>query len=64
MDMKELKDMSVSDLKDEEKRVRKDLVDINFQMGTRQLVDTESRGRAKKDLARILTALKQKESAA
>jgi ribosomal protein L29 len=60
MDMKEINNMSVADLKDEEKRLRKDLLDIQFQLGTRQLVDTDSKRRARKDLARVMTALKQK----
>jgi ribosomal protein L29 len=64
MDMKEINGMSVADLKDEEKRLRKDMVDIRFQLGTRQLVDTDSKRRAQKDLARVMTALKAKSSAA
>ena len=50
----------VAELKDEEVRLRKELFDLQFKHGTRQLMDTSSMSRTRKQLARVLTVIGQK----
>jgi len=59
MKMKELAGKTLAELKDEEARLRKDLFDLRFQHGTRRLMDTAAVKRARKDIARVLTAQSQ-----
>lgn len=60
MKAKELHDNTVAELKDEETRLRKELFDLQFKHGTRQLMDTASMARVRKQLARVLTVISQK----
>lgn len=58
----ELKDKSRTELLEEEQRLRRELFDARFQHGTRQLSDTASIRRLRRDLARVLTFITQKAS--
>jgi large subunit ribosomal protein L29 len=60
MKASELQDKSLAELREEEKRLRKELVDLRFQHGTRQLMDTSSLERTRKDIARVMTLISQK----
>ncbi len=57
----EMHDKTLAELKDEENRLRRDLFDLRFKHGTRQLMDTAAVNRAKKDVARVLTVIAQKQ---
>lgn len=63
MDIKELREKSLDEVKEEVVRMRKDLFDARFRHGTRQLMDTASLLRGKRDVARALTVLGEKERA-
>jgi large subunit ribosomal protein L29 len=60
MKAKELHDKTTAELREEETRLRKELFDLKFKQGTRQLIDTAAIGRARKDIARVVTVLNQK----
>ena len=60
MKAKELHDKTTAELKEEEARLRKELFDLKFKQGTRQLIDTAAIDRARKDIARVATVLNQK----
>lgn len=62
MKAKELHDKPMTELKGEETRLRKELFDSKFKHGTRQLLDTASLSRTKRDLARVLTVINQKQT--
>lgn len=57
----EMHDKTIAELKEEETRLRRELFDLRFKHGTRQLMDTAAVSRAKKDVARVLTVLAQKQ---
>ena len=63
MKMAELKDKTLAELQDEEKRLRKEFFDLRFQHGTRRLMDTASLKRTKRDIARVATAIQQQKRA-
>jgi len=63
MKAKELVSKSLAELREEEARLRKELFDLRFQHGTRQLSDTMSIRRARRDLARVLTVAHAKDIA-
>ncbi len=63
MKMNEIKDKTLAELQDEEKRLRKDLFDLRFSHGTRRLMDTASLKRTKRDIARVMTAIQQQKRA-
>ena len=54
-------DMSIEELKEQEIQLRKELVELKFQKGTRQLVDTAGLRKNRRDIARVLTVMSQKE---
>lgn len=60
MKAKELHDNTVAELKEEEGRIRRELFDLQFKHGTRQLQDTASMSRSRRQLARVLTVISQK----
>jgi large subunit ribosomal protein L29 len=60
MKAKDLRSNSVEELVGEEQRLRKELFDLTFKHGTRQLLDTDSMRRTRKDLARIMTVIGEK----
>ena len=55
MKAKELAGKSLTELVEEESRLRKELFDLKFKHGTRQLADAMSVRRTRRDLARVLT---------
>ncbi len=57
----ELKNLSLEELKSRLDEKRKELFDLRFQHGTAQLEKTASLKAGRKDIARILTVLKEKE---
>lgn len=63
MNAKELRELSRGELREKEEKLRKDLFDLRFMHGTRQLEDTSSIKQARKDLARVLTIASQKDLA-
>jgi large subunit ribosomal protein L29 len=63
MNAKELHDKPLSELKEEETRLRRELFDNKFKHGTRQLLDTTALQRGRRDLARVLTVMTQKQNA-
>ncbi len=63
MDPKELREKSLEELREEEQRLRRELFDLEFKNGTRQLLDTASITKAKRDIARVLTVLNEKNRA-
>lgn len=64
MDLKELRGKDIKELREEEKRIRGELFENRFRHGTRQLNDTASLAEGRKDIARVLTVIKEKEKAA
>lgn len=52
---------SEAELRTEEEALRKQLMDLNFQHGLRQLSDTAAIGRTKRDIARVATAISAKQ---
>jgi large subunit ribosomal protein L29 len=61
MKAKELHNQTVAELKDREQELRKELFDLSFQHGTRQLMDTAALRRKRREVAVVLTVLRQKE---
>lgn len=61
MKAKELETKPVAELKEEEARLRRELFDAKFKHGTRQLLDTALMERTRRDLARVITILNQKQ---
>lgn len=61
MKAKELRDLSVDELKAKLAAQRQELFNLRFQHATAQLEKTSSLPAARKDIARILTILKEKE---
>lgn len=61
MKAKELRDLGVEELRAKEKSLREEHFKLRFQQGTRQLENTAGLGKAKKEIARILTVITEKE---
>ena len=57
---KDLAGKSAADLKAEAEKLQKELFDLRFKHGTRQLADTGSLRKARRQLARVLTLSRQK----
>ena len=57
MDPKELRDLSVSELKDKHKQYKEELFNLRFQMATGSLTNPQRGRECKKDVARIKTLL-------
>ncbi len=57
---RELRNLSEEELRDKEKSMREELFNLRFQIVSGELGDTSRVKRAKKELARILTVLKEK----
>jgi len=60
MKTKDLRTNSVDELVAEESRLERELFDLRFKHGTRQLLDTDSMRRARRDIARIKSVLAEK----
>lgn len=62
--MSDYREQTLEELFEEEKRLRKERVTLRFQHGTRQLLDTSTLNKNKKDLARLLTVIGEKQKTA
>jgi large subunit ribosomal protein L29 len=58
---KELRDLSIEELKEKERELKQELFNFRFQKGTGQLGNTSMIPKTKKDLARIKTVLREQE---
>jgi large subunit ribosomal protein L29 len=63
MKAKDLRGRSLDELHEEEKKLRKELFDLEFRHGTRQLLDSAAIRRTRRDIARILTVADEKRRA-
>lgn len=57
MNIKELRDLSATELRVKEEELRQELLNLRFQHATRQLENTARIGSARKEIARVLTVL-------
>ena len=57
---KELRGLSVDELGDREKELRQELLNLRFQKATGEIGNTSRIGKAKRELARVLTVLREK----
>jgi len=64
MNLKDLREKTIQELREEEKRIRGDLFENKFRHGTRQLNDTASLLVGRKDIARVKTVIQEKEAEA
>jgi len=62
MKAKELRDLSIDELKQKEKNITEEIFRLRFRHATGQLDSTASKSNTKKDLARVKTVLKEKEA--
>ncbi|MEN6465363.1 MAG: 50S ribosomal protein L29 [Syntrophaceae bacterium] len=62
MKAKELRDLSVDELKQKEKNLTEEIFRLRFRHATGQLDSTASKGSTKKDLARVKTVIREKEA--
>ena len=58
---KELRDLSVEELKEKEAELGQELFNLRFQRATGQLGNTAMIGKTKKDLARVKTIMRETE---
>ncbi len=63
MKAKELKEMTTAELKAKEKELKKDLFNLRMQHATNQLDNPLRINVVKKDIARIKTVIREKETA-
>lgn len=59
MKAKELRELSIEELKDREKEASQELFNLRFQKATGQLGNTAIISKTKKNLARVKTVLRQ-----
>jgi len=59
MKAKELRELSIEELKEKEKEASQELFNLRFQKATGQLGNTAIIRKTKKDLARVKTVLKE-----
>lgn len=59
MKAKELRDLSADELKEKERDLSQELFNLRFQKATGQLGNTAMLGKAKRDLARVKTVLRE-----
>ena len=62
MKAKELRDLSAEELKEKKQELHQELFNLRFQKATGQLGNTAALGKAKKDLARVKTVLRELEA--
>lgn len=62
MKAKEIRDLSVEELKEKERELGQELFNLRFQKATGQLGNTATIGQTKKDLARVKTVLRELET--
>jgi large subunit ribosomal protein L29 len=58
--LKELKELSVDELNKIEADLRKDLMNVRFEHAVGKLLDTAAPSKKRKELARVLTLLQEK----
>ncbi|MEW6487709.1 MAG: 50S ribosomal protein L29 [Thermodesulfobacteriota bacterium] len=63
MSAKELRDLSSEELRAKEAELRQELFNLRFQHATRQLENTARIPAAKREMARVLTVLRERELA-
>lgn len=63
MDPKELRELSVVELKDKHKQYKEELFNLRFQNAIGQLSNTSRIKEVKKTIARVLTVITEKETA-
>ncbi|MBQ0055606.1 MAG: 50S ribosomal protein L29 [Synergistaceae bacterium] len=61
MDPKELRDLSISELKDKNKQFKQELFNLRFQNAIGQLSNVGRIKEVKKSIARVLTIITEKE---
>ena len=61
MKAKELRDLSVEELREKERELNQELFNLRFQKATGQLGNTATIGKTKRDLARVKTVIKGSE---
>jgi large subunit ribosomal protein L29 len=59
---KELRDLSADELKEKEQELHQELFNLRFQKATGQMGNTAALGKAKTDLARVKTVLRELEA--
>lgn len=64
MKAKELRDLSLEELRDKEKELSQDIFNLRFQKATGQLGNTAMLGKTKTDLARVKTIIREREISA
>ena len=64
MKAKELRDLGAEELQEKERELYQELFNLRFQKATGQLGNTAMLGKAKRDLARVKTVLRELEEAA
>ncbi len=62
MKAKELRDLSIDELKQREKNLTEEVFRLRFRHATGQLDSTASKGNTKRNLARVKTVLREKEA--
>ncbi len=63
MSAKELRELSSEELRAKESELRQELFNLRFQHATRQLENTARIPQAKREMARVLTVLRERELA-
>ncbi len=61
MNAQELRELDADELLDELAEAKEELFNLRFQMATNQLDNTARLGQVKKDIARILTVIREQE---
>ena len=64
MELKKMRDMTGAELNTELSKMKKELFNLRFQHATGQLENPVKMRELKKDIARVKTVIKEKESAA
>lgn len=60
MKAKELRDLSIEELKEKETELRQELFNLRFQKATGELSNTSALKKTRRDIARVKTILKEK----
>jgi large subunit ribosomal protein L29 len=61
MNTKELRELTAEELRAREGELRQELFNLRFQHATRQLENTARMTQARRDMARVLTVLRERE---
>ena len=63
MKAKEIRELTIEEMRQKERDLREELFNLNFRFSSGQLEDPSKIKIAKRDLARVITLLKEKEKA-